>query len=262
MTRGAATGAHATSPLSARTRHCIPSPRNRSFASGHASPPLCSALPVTAASPGALPVCPPCLHACPVPVPPFAASSHTFNFRAERGLLFMCMCDEAFGRVRPFSFLKDVIDTFFLMFNGDETSLEGSTARSFRSVLTQKIKNYSESGAASSSVANALLSAEAAEADAKLSKMAHVKSELNTLAHSAKQNIDKVISRGEAIETLMDRTGNLMAHSDSFAKVSTKLNRRLCWEDIKLKAMMAGCIAILLYLMLSVYCGLDMRKCL
>lgn len=184
----------------------------------------------------------------------------------------MCMCDEAFGRVRPFSFLKDLIDTFFLMFSGEETALEGSIARSFRSVLTQKMKNYSAEGAgangsgggagAGSSVASSLLAAEAAESEAKLNKMVAVKSELNSLASSARQNIDKVISRGEAIENLVDRTGMLVSHSVSFVGASTKLNRRLCWEDLKLKLMMAACIAILLYMMMSVYCGLDMRKCL
>lgn len=167
----------------------------------------------------------------------------------------MCMCDEAFGRSRPFSFLKDVIDTFFLMFAGDETALEGSTARSFRAVLTQKIKNYSDAGAAAAAAAGSggslsasLQSADAAaaalEAEAKMAKMKLVKSELDSLATSAKQNIDKVISRGEAIESLVDRTGHLSTSSDAFRKKSKRLNQRLCWENLKLKLLMACAITV------------------
>jgi vesicle-associated membrane protein 7 len=48
----------------------------------------------------------------------FVFEGHTFNFRAEKGLMFMCMCEEAYGRTKPFAFLKDIIDTYFLMFSG------------------------------------------------------------------------------------------------------------------------------------------------
>jgi len=207
----------------------------------------------------------------------FVFEGHTFNFRAERGLMFMCMCDESFGRSRPFQFLKDIIDTYFLMFSGEETVLEGATARSFKGVLLQKLKNYSEptlpvanpvSGAIPHSASAAAAAASSAAAsvshidDLGLAKMRLVKSELDSLATSAKSNIDKVIARGEAIESLMDRSGLLETHSQGFRKASTKLKRKLCWETFKLKLLMACIIAFVMYLLMAMYCGWDLAKCL
>lgn len=40
--------------------------------------------------------------------------------------MFMCMCDEAFGRSKPFAFLKDIIDTYFLMFSGQYTMMQSA----------------------------------------------------------------------------------------------------------------------------------------
>ena len=151
----------------------------------------------------------------------------------------MCMCDEGYGRSKPFLFLKDIIDTFFLMFNGDETVLEGSTARSFKGVLAQKIKNYSDQPTVS--LSSQLSSS---DTDPKIEKMRQVKAELDSLASSAKMNIDKVISRGEAIESLVDRTGHLHTSSDVFRKHSKKLNQRLCMENLKLKLMMAVIVLV------------------
>lgn len=189
----------------------------------------------------------------------FVFEGHTFNFRADRGLLFMCMCDEQFGRSKPFVFLKDIIDTFFLMFAGDETVLEGSISRSFKGVLTQKLKNYSAPSSAPS--LSASLAAAPAAADPKLAKMKQVQESINDLASSAKQNMEKVINRGEAIESLRDRSGALHMSSDVFRKHSKKLNQRLCMENLKLKLLIAVVIACCLYFLLAARCGMDLHKC-
>lgn len=174
--------------------------------------------------------------------------------------------------------------------------LEGSISRSFKGVLTQKLKNYSDSSTPSLSASLAAQSARSGGGDdPKLAKMKAVQASLNDLASSAKQNLDKVISRGEAIESLRDRSGALHTSSDVFRKHSKKLNQRLCMENLKLKLLIAIIILVRpqsrharsgrrrgpftyspaflpsvlyfsllqcgVYFILAVYCGIDLHKC-
>ena len=48
------------------------------------------------------------------------------------------------------------------------------------------------------------------------------------------QNIDKVIERGERLDDLNERTENLNARAGEFQTVSTRLKRKLWWQNVKL----------------------------
>lgn len=122
-----------------------------------------------------------------------------------------------------------------VVLSGEETVLEGSTARSFRGVLLQKLKNYSDANQGTSLSSTLSTS----DTDPKIEKMRAVKAELDSLASSAKVNIDKVLSRGVAIESLVDRTGLLHSSGAAFKLRSKKLNQSLCMENVKLKLLMA-----------------------
>jgi vesicle-associated membrane protein 7 len=149
--------------------------------------------------------------------------------------MFMCMCDEAYGRSKPFLFLKEIIETYFLMFSGEETVLEGSTARGFKGVLLQKIKNFSDPPATSLS---AQLSTDGTTPDPAMSKMKQAKATLDSVATSAKENLQKLIDRNHDLDGLMDKTTHMRDSGIQFSKASRKLNRRLCWENYKLKVLM------------------------
>lgn len=95
---------------------------------------------------------------------------NTFNFTGLRELKFLCVADEAAGRILPFSFLNEVIDAFSKMFrgiessclqyhcsivfdspSGDETGLGSRDSYApFRVVLNQKMNKYSGIGAVES----------------------------------------------------------------------------------------------------------------
>lgn len=191
----------------------------------------------------------------------------------------MTMCTESMGRDSPFRFLKDVCDTFFLMFTGQETSLEGSIARSFRGVLAQKMKTYSDAATAAAAAASAAsasgglpssaLSAShggsngiSSDPPQHLAKLHTVKRELDTLAMSAKSGIDKALARGAAIEGLNDRARVLSSNSDRFRADSLKLNRRLCWENFKLKLIVAIAMTVVIYFLMTIKCGIDLSGCI
>jgi hypothetical protein len=107
--------------------------------------------------------------------------SHTFNFQhaefegvggAKEHLFFMCMCDESFGRSRPFAFLKELQGTWegkgitlsscwfhyshmiacakpdaFRKLFPKISSSDPSTYHSFSSVMAQKLQQHSNATA-------------------------------------------------------------------------------------------------------------------
>lgn len=205
----------------------------------------------------------------------FVFEGHTFNFRSSGGLMFMCMCAEADGRVRPFTFLKDVVDTYFLMFSGSEESLEGATLRSFKAVLNQKMKLFSEEEEREKRkqedeekekvVREALLnggSSDPLHADFIPEKAKKVRKELDDVKIVIKDSIEKVISRGEAIESLVDRVDSLKNNSEYFRSSSRALQQNLCWANFKMKFFIALLITFVLYVVLAGFCGATLDRCL
>lgn len=208
-------------------------------------------------------------------------SSHTFNFRLDRGIMFMCMCDESYGRSRPFQFIKEVQDTYFLMFTGEEEELSGSTLRSFKQVLASKMKVYSETtDNSNASSSNSLSSTATRDAlfgshshshnnsydssrSAYIPDKAHkVRAELDSVKGVIKDNLERVIARGESIESLVDRTESLNHNADAFRKASKKLKQNLCWANFKVKLLITLIVIVLLYCIAASYCGVTLSTCI
>jgi hypothetical protein len=70
---------------------------------------------------------------------------HTYNFKGQNGILFMCLAEEEFGRQMPFTFLEDVSKIFFQQYASPQARSATSPGayKQFQAVLTQKILQYS-----------------------------------------------------------------------------------------------------------------------
>lgn len=140
----------------------------------------------------------------------------------------MCMCDEAYGRVKPFQFLKEIMESFNLMFSGEEEQLEGTVARSYSNIILQKMKSYSDP----------------LPSPAIPEKARQVRKELDEVHGVLKNNIEKVISRGEAIDSLVHRSDSLHFSASNFKSSSRKLKQSLCWQEWKLKILIAAIMSV------------------
>jgi len=65
-------------------------------------------------------------------------------------------------------------------------------------------------------------------------------SELEQTISILKQNIDRVIERGELLETLSQRSETLSINSQHFKKRIRKLRLKMWWENTKLKLYTIG----------------------
>ncbi|CEQ43130.1 SPOSA6832_05021, partial [Sporobolomyces salmonicolor] len=65
------------------------------------------------------------------------------------------------------------------------------------------------------------------------------------------KSIDAVLSRGERIEILVDRTDEMSHQARAFRKRSTVLRRKMWWKNVKL----------LLYFLVASACGIGLDHC-
>jgi len=70
------------------------------------------------------------------------------------------------------------------------------------------------------------------------------------------ENIERVLERGERMDTLIDKTGRLQGSARDFRMKGTNLQRRMWWKDVKLRIMLGGVGIVGGYLVVGAGCGL------
>ena len=68
-------------------------------------------------------------------------------------------------------------------------------------------------------------------------------------------NIEAIVDRGERIELLIDKTESLNTSSVNFRQTSQTLQRKMWWQNAKMKVVLAVVGVVLLYFAVSAGCG-------
>ena len=79
-----------------------------------------------------------------------------------------------------------------------------------------------------------------------MSKVQQLREDVEEVKGQMVQNIDKVIERGDRLDDLNERTENLNARAGEFQTVSTRLKRKLWWQNIKLWIILIVIILVIL----------------
>eukprot|EP00041_Stephanoeca_diplocostata_P005205 m.57969 g.57969 ORF g.57969 m.57969 type:complete len:217 (+) comp15633_c0_seq1:121-771(+) len=138
---------------------------------------------------------------------------YLFHYVRERGVVFMCMADEGFGRRVPFAFLAAVQKDFQPMMGRAQSAIAYAFNREFSPVLKRQMQHFSKSSGAGGD------------------KLAAVRGEVEEVKGVMVQNIEKVLERGEHIDLLVDKSENLESNSIRFKKQSTRLKNAMWWQN-------------------------------
>uniref|UniRef100_A0A8C5AB59 Si:ch73-234b20.5 n=1 Tax=Gadus morhua TaxID=8049 RepID=A0A8C5AB59_GADMO len=82
------------------------------------------------------------------------------------------------------------------------------------------------------------------------SKMEQVQGQVNEVKVILKDNIDKVLERGDRLDDLMDKTEDLQATADTFQRTSTRVARKYWWKNIKMMIIIGVIVLIILILII------------
>ncbi|KAM9517035.1 uncharacterized protein ACWYII_044203 isoform 2-T6 [Salvelinus alpinus] len=82
------------------------------------------------------------------------------------------------------------------------------------------------------------------------SKLDSVQGQVNEVKVILKDNINKVLERGERLDDLVDKTHDLQATADSFQRTSTRVARKYWWKNVKMMIIIGVIVLIILILII------------
>lgn len=83
-----------------------------------------------------------------------------------------------------------------------------------------------------------------------------VENEIVQVRDLMNENIDRILQRGENLESLINKTSNLNTTSNSFRRRTISVKRRMLWSNFKFLIIISIIIIILLYVLVGIECGL------
>jgi vesicle-associated membrane protein 7 len=86
-----------------------------------------------------------------------------------------------------------------------------------------------------------------------------VQNELNVVKDIMVKNVEQILSRGERIELLVDKTGNFAHQAVAFRRGARAQRRKQFWKNQKILALSVVVGFLILYLIVASFCGLALH---
>lgn len=172
-----------------------------------------------------------------VPKLTYSHGSYLFHYILEDGIIYLCITDDEFERVRAFQFLQDIQGRFQASYGRQaHSALAYAMNSEFSRVLANQMKHYSGISKDGDNISK-------------------VQEEIDELKGIMVKNIDTVTSRGERLELLVNKTEALSSTSVTFRKSSRNLARAMLIKNIKIAIIIAVVVLVVIYIIVSSACG-------
>lgn len=161
----------------------------------------------------------------------YTLEGYEFLVVVHDGLTFMCAIKPEFGKRQAFQFLEEAKEKFcsgslvFRAINAVDHELD----KDFASVLDNLMNKFNRG-----------------EGDS----LAKLQNQVQEVTGVMKNNIEKVLDRGDKIDSLLDKTTNLEASSGQFFTSSRKLRRKMWCKNVKMWIILAVVIISILTLII------------
>mmetsp|Transcript_109348 Transcript_109348/g.316057 ORF Transcript_109348/g.316057 Transcript_109348/m.316057 type:complete len:228 (-) Transcript_109348:18-701(-) len=143
---------------------------------------------------------------------------HTFNYLVEKDLLFLCIAVDSAGRELVFQFLEEFRESFDKHSRIAGPNRGAELTRTLRDLIMQ----YNEGST---------------------TKVKQMQQELDDVTDMMRDNLGKVMERGERLESLIDKTHELSSDSTAFRSGAKRYNDTLWWRDQRGR-MMLGLVVV------------------
>ncbi|GAA5984652.1 hypothetical protein JCM10908_003442 [Rhodotorula pacifica] len=172
----------------------------------------------------------------------YAADQILIHYQKKAGVTALVVAEDTAGRRVPFSFLAELHRKFTSTFNANEIAdAVAYGLNSFEREIAQLMRQYEENPPQDA--------IKAAQAELAATKDVMVKS------------IDAVLSRGERIEILVDRTDEMSHQARAFRKRATVVRRKMWFKNVKVLFAVGFSAVLLVYLLSASVCGIGLNHC-
>ncbi|KAI0794982.1 vesicle-associated membrane protein [Abortiporus biennis] len=168
---------------------------------------------------------------------------YLFHYVSEGGYTYLVMADDSAGRRMPFTFLAELQRQFLA--SGQPSSSSDipaySLQGSFGPAIAQLMDTYNTSPPTD--------------------ELTRAQSELAQVKDIMVQNVEQILSRGERIELLVDKTDNMASQATAFRRGARTVRRSMWWKNTRILALSVFVALILLWLIVAQFCGAGLNQC-
>ncbi|KAI8970580.1 VAMP/synaptobrevin-like protein [Trametes punicea] len=170
---------------------------------------------------------------------------YLFHYISEGGFTYLVMADDAAGRRMPFTFLAELQQKFTSQPFASSSSSSDPPAYSlqgtFGPVIAQLMTQYNT--------------------NPPTDELSRAQAELAQVKDIMVQNVEQILSRGERIELLVDKTDNMASQATAFRRGARTVRRSMWWKNTRILALSVVVALVLLWVLLAQFCGAGLNQC-
>eukprot|EP00271_Cylindrocystis_brebissonii_P015646 TRINITY_DN385_c0_g7_i1.p1 TRINITY_DN385_c0_g7~~TRINITY_DN385_c0_g7_i1.p1 ORF type:complete len:230 (-),score=48.08 TRINITY_DN385_c0_g7_i1:106-795(-) len=144
-------------------------------------------------------------------------SPHALNYLIQDGYAYMALTDEGYPKATTFAFLDRIRADF-------ESSMKSKAASA------QPLGLNKEYGPKLKEHMKFVL-----EHPEEMNKLAKIQAQVSEVKGVMRDNIDKVLQRGEKFESLVEKTDDLREKANIFQKRTTEIRSKMWYENLRTK---------------------------
>jgi len=173
----------------------------------------------------------------------YAWEQYLFHYISEGGFTYLVMADDSVERRMPFAFLADLQRKFI--------SAPSSSS-------SDDIPAYGLQGSFGPTIAALVHTYNTAPP---VDELTRAQTELNHVKDIMVHNVEQILSRGERIELLVDKTDVMAGQATAFRRGARTVRRQMWWKNSKMIALCVIVALLFLYILAAEFCGLGLNHC-
>ncbi|GBE84435.1 vesicle-associated membrane protein [Sparassis latifolia] len=170
---------------------------------------------------------------------------YLFHYVSEGGYTYLVMADDSAGRRMPFTFLAELQQKFISFSAASSSSLSTSPAYAlqgtFGPVIAQLMNTYNTTPPAD--------------------ELTRAQSELAQVKDIMVQNVEQILSRGERIELLVDKTDNMASQATAFRRGARTVRRGMWWKNTRIMGLSGVVALVFIWIITAQFCGAGLNQC-
>ncbi|KAJ3573501.1 hypothetical protein NP233_g2393 [Leucocoprinus birnbaumii] len=171
---------------------------------------------------------------------------YLFHYVSEGGFIYLVMADDSAGRRMPFAFLSELQRKAC-----DFNSAPSSSSR-------EDLPAYGLQGSFGPVISSLMHTYNTAPPT---DELARAQSELNQVKDIMVQNVEQILSRGERIELLVDKTDAMAGQATAFRRGARSVRRQMWWKNKKVLGLSIVVALLLIWMLAAEFCGAALNKC-
>eukprot|EP00672_Neobodo_designis_P020436 CAMPEP_0174842742 /NCGR_PEP_ID=MMETSP1114-20130205/10096_1 /TAXON_ID=312471 /ORGANISM="Neobodo designis, Strain CCAP 1951/1" /LENGTH=232 /DNA_ID=CAMNT_0016076951 /DNA_START=32 /DNA_END=730 /DNA_ORIENTATION=- len=156
--------------------------------------------------------------------------------KKDKGIGAVSAMSTAVGQRVGYLCCDKTLDVFCDMFVERASSLSSETCKTFDGPLAKLVEQFGDD-----SVVDV--------------RVAKVKRTVDEVRDMAIENVERVIERGERIESMVEQTEQLQDNARGFHSQSTALRRQMWWNGVRTKLAIGGIVVGFLFVVYVIFCG-------